>query len=268
VPFHATYCGGWGKRFRTAARRGEACRGVGDSGKAVTFRKLPTGANRKVIAATIAAAHCAAMWCVSRRGEIAVAVGANLRFKAMPRYRNNLRRGRRPRRPLFGLPPHFASYHCTLLCGCVGCVRLPPRFARRDTQLLAAPHSAGRGAGGLRQILVATRRHLLPAHRAKARHSAILSGFGRADTYTCSTATRLSPKAASLVPFLPRQERNRPPRRRKAVRRGAASPYLQTPQPRRTAVRTHIKQTQPKCLPQSQKQRGEAQLRQRPENTT
>jgi hypothetical protein len=83
--------------------------------------------------------------------------------------------------------------------------------------------------------------HLPLAHRAKARQSAVLSGFGRTDTYTCSFATRLSPKAASLVPFLPRQERNRPPHRRKAVTRGAASPQLQTPQPRRTAARTHIK---------------------------
>jgi hypothetical protein len=123
--------------------------------------------------------------------------------------------------------------HTTALCCvcAVGCPCLPPRFARRDTQLLAAQHSAGRGAGWLRQILVATRRHLLPAHRAQARQSAALSEFGRTDTYTCSFATRLSPKAASLVPFLPRQERNRPPRRRSAARRGEASPQLQTPQP-------------------------------------
>jgi hypothetical protein len=143
VPFPATYCGDNGERLRCAAHKGEACRGVGDSGKTVGCRGLPTGANRKVAAATIAAAHCAAMWCVSRRGGIVVAAGANFRFKAMPRYHNNLRRGRRPRRPLFGLPPHFASNHCTLLCGCVGCLRLPPRFARRDTQLLAARNSAG-----------------------------------------------------------------------------------------------------------------------------
>jgi hypothetical protein len=115
--------------------------------------------------------------------------------------------------------------------GAAGCVRLPPRFARRDTQRLAARYSAGRGAGWLRQILVATRRHPPLTNRAKARHSAALSGFGRTDTYTCSFATRLSPKAASLVPFLPRQERNRPPRRRKAESRGAASPYLQTLHP-------------------------------------
>jgi hypothetical protein len=173
-----------------------------------------------------------------------VTAGANLRFNTMPRYHNNLRRGRRPRRPLFGLPQTLASEHCTLLCGCVGFPRLPPRFARRDTQLLAARHSAGRGVGWLRQIPVTTRRHLLPAHRAKARPSAALSGFGRTDTYTCSNATRLSPKAASLVPFLPRQERNRPPRRRIAVTRGAASPQLQTPQPRRTAAHTQVKAKQ------------------------
>ncbi|MDR0812792.1 MAG: hypothetical protein LBO63_02140, partial [Oscillospiraceae bacterium] len=69
VPFPATYCGGSGKRFRCAARRGAACRGVGGSGKAATCRELPSGANRKDVAATIAAAHCAAIRCVSRRGE-------------------------------------------------------------------------------------------------------------------------------------------------------------------------------------------------------
>jgi hypothetical protein len=113
------------------------------------------------------------------------------------------------------------------------------------------PHrnSAGRGAGWLRQIPVATRLHSPLAHRAKARHSAILSKFERTDTYTCRTATCLSPKAASLVPFLPRQESNRPPRRRKAVRRGAASPLLQTPQPRCTAVRTKVKATSPPKAP-------------------
>ncbi|MDR0813016.1 MAG: hypothetical protein LBO63_03290 [Oscillospiraceae bacterium] len=68
VPSPATYCGGRGERFHCAARRGEACRGVGVWGKGFGYRGLPTGANRKVIAATIAAAHCAAMRCVSRRG--------------------------------------------------------------------------------------------------------------------------------------------------------------------------------------------------------
>ncbi|MDR0812863.1 MAG: hypothetical protein LBO63_02515, partial [Oscillospiraceae bacterium] len=61
VPVPATYCGGCGERLRCAAHRGEACRGVGDSGKSPTCRKLPSGANRKDGAATIAAAHCAAM---------------------------------------------------------------------------------------------------------------------------------------------------------------------------------------------------------------
>jgi hypothetical protein len=96
--------------------------------------------------------------------------------------------------------------------------------------VLPAPYSAGRGAGELRQILVATRRHLPLAHRAQARPSAVLSGFGRTDTYTCRNATRLSLKAASLVTFLPQQESNRPPRRRKAGRSCQASPQLQTPQ--------------------------------------
>ncbi|MDR0812682.1 MAG: hypothetical protein LBO63_01565, partial [Oscillospiraceae bacterium] len=67
LPFPATYCGGVRECFRCAARRVKACRGVGDSGKTVACRKLPTGANRKVLAATIAAAHCAAMRCVTRR---------------------------------------------------------------------------------------------------------------------------------------------------------------------------------------------------------
>jgi hypothetical protein len=143
--------------------------GLGCLGKAVSYRELPSGANRKVIAATIAAAHCAAIRCVSRRGWFVVAAGANLRFKAIPRYHNNLRRGRRPRRPLSCLPPTFALEHRTLLCGCVGFPRLPPRFARRDTRVRCLRHSAGRGAGGLRQILVATLLHLPLAHRAKAR---------------------------------------------------------------------------------------------------
>ncbi|MDR0814029.1 MAG: hypothetical protein LBO63_08575, partial [Oscillospiraceae bacterium] len=46
ILFPATYCGGVRKRLRYAARRGEACRGVGDSGKTAGYRKLPTGANR------------------------------------------------------------------------------------------------------------------------------------------------------------------------------------------------------------------------------
>ncbi|MDR0812412.1 MAG: hypothetical protein LBO63_00185 [Oscillospiraceae bacterium] len=65
VLFPATYCGGVRERLRTAARRGAACRGVGDSGKAVGYRKLPTGANRKDVAATIADACCAAIGCVT-----------------------------------------------------------------------------------------------------------------------------------------------------------------------------------------------------------
>jgi hypothetical protein len=139
VPVPATYCGGSGERLRCAARRVTACRGVGDLGKAVTCRELPSGANRKDVARTIADAHCAAMRCISRRGKVVVAVGANLRFKAMPRYHNNLRRGRRPRRPLSGLLQMFASDHRTLLCGCVGCPRPPPRFARRDTRVRCLP---------------------------------------------------------------------------------------------------------------------------------
>jgi hypothetical protein len=205
-----------------------------------------------------------------------VTVGANSRFKAMPRYHNNLRRGRRPRRRLLvccrilrqTTAPCCVGASAALVylralrvgtrgCGatatagahiriCAKTLWRPPRNAvvsplqlvANGMHLLAAPHSAGRGAGWLRQILVATHRYLLFAHRAQARQSAILSGFGRTDTYTCTSATCLSPKAASLVPFLPRQERNRPPRRRKASRSCQASPQLQTPQPRRTAVRT------------------------------
>jgi hypothetical protein len=41
---------------------------LGDFRKAIGYRELPTGVNRKVIAATSAAAHCAAIGCVSRRG--------------------------------------------------------------------------------------------------------------------------------------------------------------------------------------------------------
>jgi hypothetical protein len=159
-----------------------------------------------------------------------VTVSAYLRFKVMPRYHNNVRRGRCPHRPCFWNSSTIALNHRTrpawvrwgalvyLRTSCVG-----------TRNVLPHRNSAGRGAGWLRQILVGTRRHLPLAHRAKARHSAALSGFGRTDTFTCRNATRLSPKAASLVPFLPRQERNRPPRRRLAVSRGAASPYLQTP---------------------------------------
>jgi hypothetical protein len=194
---------------------------LGDSGKTVTCLELPAGANRKVIAATIAAAHCAAMRCVYRCGGYVAAISAPVRCCCVPRYHNNLRRGRRPRRPLSCLPQMFASNHCTLLCWCVGCPRLPSHFVRRDTQRLAhynntgrtlrlapnhagaprgtrwsvrrnlsqrvthriaAQHSAGRGAGGLRQILVGTRRYRPLANRAKAHHPAALSEFGRTDT--------------------------------------------------------------------------------------
>jgi hypothetical protein len=43
VPVPATYCGGCGERFRCAARRGEACRGVGVCGKTVACRELRWG---------------------------------------------------------------------------------------------------------------------------------------------------------------------------------------------------------------------------------
>ncbi|MDR0814112.1 MAG: hypothetical protein LBO63_08990, partial [Oscillospiraceae bacterium] len=46
VPFPATYLGGWGERLRTAAHRGEACRGVVPFGKTVAYRKLRWGANQ------------------------------------------------------------------------------------------------------------------------------------------------------------------------------------------------------------------------------
>jgi hypothetical protein len=167
-----------------------------------------------------------------------VTVGATLRFKAMPRYHNNLRRGRRPRRPLLGLPHTVASDHCTLLCRC-------GRVPSSASVLCASGHATAcrtrqrrARCGRASPNSVVTNLHLPLANRAKARHSAILSGFGCTDTYTCTSATCLSPKAASLVPFLPRQERNRPPRRRKAVRRGTASPQLQTPHFRHTAERT------------------------------
>jgi hypothetical protein len=48
VPYPATYCGGRGERFRTAARRDEACRGVGDSGKGsltANCRRVPPEGN-------------------------------------------------------------------------------------------------------------------------------------------------------------------------------------------------------------------------------
>jgi hypothetical protein len=56
VPVPATYCGVPSERLHCAAHRGEACRGVGDSGKAVSCRELPSGANQKDATATIAAA--------------------------------------------------------------------------------------------------------------------------------------------------------------------------------------------------------------------
>jgi hypothetical protein len=55
---------------------------------------------------------------------VGVTVVAYLRFKAMLRYHSNLCRGRRPRRPLLGLPQMFASNHCALRRRCVGCPRL------------------------------------------------------------------------------------------------------------------------------------------------
>jgi hypothetical protein len=162
---------------------------LGDSGKAVSCRKVPSGANRKVIAATIAAARCAAMRCVSRRAGVVVAVGANLRFNCVPCYHDNLCRGRRPRRPLSGLPHTLALYHCTRSVWVRSGTLVYLRALRVGTRN-CLPHrdSAGRGVGVLRQIPVATRRHLLSAHRAKARHSAILSGFECTDTFTCRNA--------------------------------------------------------------------------------
>jgi hypothetical protein len=161
----------------------------------------------------------------------------------------NLRRGRRPRRPLFGLPPHFASNRRTrpvwVRAGALVCFR-----ALRVGTRNSLPHPTAQGAVrvGFAKFWLPPANTYLSAHRAKARHPAALSGFGRTDTYTCRSATRLSQKAASLVPFLPRQERNRPPRRRSAVWRGAASPQLQTPQHRRTAASTQVKATSPPKL--------------------
>ncbi|MDR0813148.1 MAG: hypothetical protein LBO63_03985, partial [Oscillospiraceae bacterium] len=101
VPFPTTYCGGVRERHRCAACRGEACRGVGNSGQSPTYRALSSGANRKDGAATIADAHCAAMRCVSRRGGRCGNGGCALTVQDYPRYHNNLRRGRCPHRPCF-----------------------------------------------------------------------------------------------------------------------------------------------------------------------
>ncbi|MDR0813825.1 MAG: hypothetical protein LBO63_07495, partial [Oscillospiraceae bacterium] len=140
MPFPATYCGGVRERLRCAAHRGEACLGAWVTSVrrlvAADCRRVPTGRTVLLRLLPHIVWQCGA--CPVAVGVV-VAVGADLRFKAMPRYHSNLRRGRRPRHPLFGLPHMFASDHCTLLCGCVGCPRLPPHFVRRDTQRLAVP---------------------------------------------------------------------------------------------------------------------------------
>jgi hypothetical protein len=113
---------------------------------------------------------------------VVVAVGCCCRCSCVPRYHNNLRRGRRPRRPLFGLTPMFASNYCTLLCGCVGCPRLSPRFARRDTRGWGCSNNAGNilalhqnilettaERGGQSDELAATGRTYLSHNTAQAR---------------------------------------------------------------------------------------------------
>jgi hypothetical protein len=119
VPVPATYCGSRGERFRCAARRGEACRGGWMTGVShlltARCRRVPTGRTVLLRLLPHTVRQCGAC---PGAVYVVVTVGANLRFKAMPRYHNNLRRGRRPRRPLFGLPPTFVSNQRTLLCGC------------------------------------------------------------------------------------------------------------------------------------------------------
>jgi hypothetical protein len=77
--------------------------------------RVPTGRTMLLRLLTHIVRQCGA--CPGVVG-VGVAVSANLRFNVMPCYHNNLRRGRRPRRPLFGLPQTLASDYCTLLCGC------------------------------------------------------------------------------------------------------------------------------------------------------
>jgi hypothetical protein len=135
---------------------------------------------------------------------VVVAAGVDLRFNYAPRYHNNLRRGRRPRRPLFGLPPHFASEHCTLLCGCGGCGRLSPRFARRDTQ--GCGFRTARGALALRQPTMETiaerggqsARTLRqqPTHILAAQHSA---GAGQREAAKLAPITNTATCAAGLT---------------------------------------------------------------------
>ncbi|MDR0813260.1 MAG: hypothetical protein LBO63_04580 [Oscillospiraceae bacterium] len=78
VPFPATYCGGYGERFRCATRRGKACREVGMSVVRECLPRTPYGWPQKDCTATIAAAHCAAILCVSRRGGVCCGVGCVL----------------------------------------------------------------------------------------------------------------------------------------------------------------------------------------------
>jgi hypothetical protein len=190
VPVPATYCGGWGERSRTAAHSGEACHGVRDSGKAVTFRGLPTGGHRRTVPLRLLPRACAAIGCVSRRGGVCCGIGCVLTV----RLRTPLPQGfafvgdDALIVPPFGSHQHLCKSTAPAQRRCVGCVRLPPRFARRDTRGCGYRKSTGAQQCGVAIQTPHSRRTgctCLPHHTAQC---AVRCGFAKfwlppADTY-------------------------------------------------------------------------------------
>jgi hypothetical protein len=138
--------------------QGRSLCGAKDLGKAVSYREVRWGVvtGRMLLLRLLPHIVRQFVACPAEVGVV-VAVGADLRFKAMPRYHNNIRRGRRPRRPLFGLPLTFASTRCTPHdVGAVRCARLSPRFARRDTRGVAHRNSTGNTRTHAKKIVETT----------------------------------------------------------------------------------------------------------------
>ncbi|MDR0812479.1 MAG: hypothetical protein LBO63_00525 [Oscillospiraceae bacterium] len=124
---------------------------------AANCRRVPTG---RMLLLRLLPRACAAIGCVSRRSGCCCGNqhACTVRLRAPLPQGFALVGDDALIVPPFGSHRHLCKSTAPAQRGCVGCVRLPPCFARRDTRVVARRNSAGRGAGVLRQIPVGTRR--------------------------------------------------------------------------------------------------------------
>jgi hypothetical protein len=177
--------------------------------------RLRRGSPQKVTAAAIAAARFRGNWVRRLTGQVRSGGGVRLSVQGCPRCHDNVCRGRRPRRPLFGF--RCNSPKTTALARPNACahVRDTPQSLRQVTHPLPQRYSAG----AVRDSFAKSR--LPPVGERRPSRGVSTTGAAypnvRGETSADTDGTREEAlKAASLVTFLPRQESDRPPRRRPA----------------------------------------------------